>query len=144
MKLDFSGVEEFVPVAVGRYLAEIERSSEGLAQRSNKRKWSLQLVVVEQPEGMKDEKGEDVDYVGKTIKWDISLLPQALWKVMQTIQALGEDVTKDDSAFEFDATEYVGRRCVMIVTEQSDPTFGLRTRVSRLDHVASWEEAVAA
>ena len=110
MKLDFSAVEEFVPVAVGRYLAEIEKSSEGVSERAGQRKWSLAFTVLEQPEGMKDKDGEDIVYVGKKIKWDISLQSQALWKVMQTVQALGDDVTQEDTDFDFDATGYVGRK----------------------------------
>ncbi len=143
MKLDFSGVEEFVPVAIGRYLAEIEASSEGVSARAGQRKWSLSLKVLEQQDGLKDKEGEDVSYVGKTIKWDISLQPQALWKVMQTLQALGDDITQEDSEYDFDAADYTGRKCVMLVGEQNDPTYGIRTRVSRLDHTKSWE-AVAA
>ena len=144
MKLDFSGVEEFVPVGVGRYLAEIEASSEGVSTRAGQRKWSLSLKVLEQPDGMKDKDGEDVDYVGKTIKWDVSLQPQALWKVMQNLQALGDDITQDDTEFDFDAEDYKGRKCVMVVGEQDDAVYGKRTRVNRLDHAKSWEAPVAA
>ena len=143
MRSSSSVPEEFVPVGVGRYLAEIKQSSEGVSDRAGKRKWSLVLEVTEQPDGMVDKDGEDVDYVGKTIKWDISLQKQALWKVMQTCQALGEDITNEDTEFDFDATDYVGRKCVMIVGQQDDSVYGLRSRVNRLDHSSAWE-AVAA
>jgi hypothetical protein len=126
MRIDFSGVEEFVPVGEGRYLAEVVDSAEGLSNRSNQRKWSLSLRVLQQQDG-------DDEFVGKTIKWDISLQPKALWKVMQTLQALGEDVTKEDAEYDFDSENYKGRRVTMIVTKRNDPTYGERTQVSRLE-----------
>ncbi len=137
MKIDFSGVEEFVPVPEGRYLAEVTRSEEGIA-KSNQRKWGLGFRVVEAADGTEE-------FVGKTIKWDMSLQPKALWKVMQTIQALGEDVSKDDDDFEFDAENYKGRKCVMIVeTTSPDAVYGVRTRVNRLESASTWAVAAAA
>lgn len=126
MKLDFSGVPEFVPVPEGRYLAEVTRSSEGLSQRASLRKWSMQLTV----EGDPQHEGE---FAGKTIQWDISLQKQALWKVKQTLQALGEDIAEDDDEFDFDASLYLGRKATMVVGLQRDATYGERTRVLRLE-----------
>ena len=128
MKLDFSGVEEFVPVGVGRYRAEVTASGQGLSDRSSQAKWSLALTVIEAADGSEE-------FVGKVIKWDVSLQKSALWKVMQNLQALGEDVDNQEGEFEFDPDGYVGREVTMVVTERNDPTYGKRTQVNRLDHV---------
>jgi hypothetical protein len=135
-KLDFSSVEDFVPVPEGRYLAEVIKSAEGLSQRAGQRKWSLDLEVREDPQ-------HDGEFIGKSIKWDLSLVAKARWKVLQTIQALGEDVSKEDTEFEFDAESYIGRLCTMVVSKQNDPTYGERTRVLRLDPAEAFEGATA-
>ena len=130
-KLDFSQVEEFVPVPEGRYLAEIAKSAEGLADRSGQKKWSLQLQVVEAPE-------DKQEFIGKTIQWDMSLQPKALWKVKQTLAALGQEIAEEDTEFDFEAALYIGRQAVMIVGLQHDETYGDRTRVNRLALASTW------
>ncbi len=133
-KLDFSEVEEFIPVPVGRYIAEVMRSEQGMSA-SNQRKWSLMLQV-------REDSAHDGEFVDKTIKWDLSLQKKAMWKVMQTLQALGEDVSIDDTEFDFNPEDYVGRQVAMLVGTQTSEGYGTRTVVNRLAPVE--EEAVAA
>lgn len=131
-KLNFSEVEEFVPVDVGSYLAEVTKSSPGLSGRAGARKWTLQLKVIGAIPGKEE-------YQDKTITWDISLQKQALWKVMQTLRALGEDIPEGETEFNFDAESYIGRTCVMVVTKQAaTEEFEERTRVSRLRSADDW------
>jgi len=136
LKLDFSGVEEFVPVPEGRYLAEVITSAEGLSKAANQRKWTLKLRVSQ-------ALGGDEEPIGKEIKWDVSLQPKALWKVQQTLTALGESVSIEDTEFEFDAANYVGRECTLIVGKTQDPVYGSRTAVQRLEAADAFEMAVA-
>ena len=135
--LDFSGVEDFVPVPEGRYLAECVRSEDGLSNRSSQRKWSMGFEVREDP-------GHEGEFIGKSIKWDISLVAKARWKVLQTLQAFGEEVSKDDTEFDFDAENYQGRMVVMVVTKRQDPVYGERTQILRLDPSNTLVEAEVA
>ena len=131
-KLDFSGAGEFVPVPEGRYGAELTRSAEGLSDRAGKKKWAMQLTVTQDPQ-------HGGEFEGKTIRWDISLQKQALWKVKQTLQALGEDIEEGEEAFDFDASLYAGRQATMVVGMQRDATYGERTRVLRLLPIGAME-----
>lgn len=130
MNLNFSKVDTFGPLPDDIvYGAEVILSTLGTSSTNNQ-KWQLRLRITEAadgsgpvmqtlPNGEKKSLGEDVDYsraMKRQLFDDISLQEQAGFKVVEALQALGEDVKAgEDKDFEFDPPSYIGRNVGVVL-----------------------------
>lgn len=132
VKVDFSQVPEYVPVGAGRYLTTVTQSYLGISKSGGKRTWYTEFQVDEDPvyEGAS---------VGKKIRWQNSLQSNALWKFQQSLAALGSPTSVEDTDFDFEPEDYIGRQCGLAVQEEKDPIYGRQSRVTYLFHKDEWE-----
>ena len=131
MKLNFSDVDTFGPLPDQMvYGAEIILSTLGMSKNDNQ-KWQVRLKITEAADGLapvmqtiagKDSVrigDKDMEYskaIGRQLFDDISLVEAAQFKVVEALQALGEDVKAgEDRNFEFDPPNYIGRNVGVII-----------------------------
>lgn len=131
MNLNFSKVDTFGPIPDDIvYGVEVILSTLGMSSTNNQ-KWQIRLRITEAAEGSgpimqtlpSGEKQriseEDVEYskaVKRQLFDDISLQEQAGFKVVEALQAMGEDVKAgEDKDFDFDPSTYIGRNVGVVV-----------------------------
>ncbi len=133
-KLDFTGVKEFgaLPEDIV-YGAEVIESVHG-ASKSGQPKWRMVLKITS-PE----------EHVGQNLWHEPSLQPQAMWKVMESLKAFGEDVSTETKDFNLEPENYHGRT-IGVVVENQEYQGQVRAHVRRLvpvEHIGSAIAVVA-
>ena len=102
---DFVGVtagEAFQVVPEGYYVAKVTEFVKEPSKSGNPQfVWSLKIM--------------SGTYRGVVVKFWTSLLPQARWKVIQSLQAVGVDAS--DKVANFKRSDVVGKLCVMHILE---------------------------
>lgn len=116
MELDFTGVESFSLIPIGTHTVKVKDAEFTKAQTG-----SSQLAI----------NFEDSD--GATRKMWCSLVPQALWKVKQVLEALG--ITGLDGKVRLNSKTLIGRTCQ--ITVEDDPNDASRQIVSRVSKLGS-------
>ena len=146
MLLNFANVDTFAPLPDDIvYGAEVILSQPAASKKGNPT-WKTRVKITEaadggavvlktNPDGTTSPVGdEEVQYstaVSRILFDDISLLPQAQFKVVEALQALGEDVKAgEDSDFDFDPSRYMGRN-VGIVVENLEYQGTIRSSIKR-------------
>jgi hypothetical protein len=116
MDLDFTGVESFSLIPLGVHTVKVKDAEFTKAQTG-----SSQLAI------------DFEDANGATRKMWCSLVPQALWKAKQVLEALG--LTGLDGRVRLNTKTLIGRTCQ--ITVENDPNDDSRQIVSRVSKVAS-------
>jgi hypothetical protein len=104
LKLDMTNVQEgFTLIPEGRYPAYLFN-----AEHKDSRSGNPMVVLT-----LKIVKGE---FKGRNLWHYVTITPDTLWKVKQTLEALGVAVPK--SIVEVDFDDYLGKKCVAVVTHR--------------------------
>ena len=101
--IDFSGVDELVALPDGRYSVIVEQVEEKISENSGKPyfAWTFEVTTGE--------------FKGRKLWNNTSLQPHALWKLKETLDALGVDTTKKVSFIEKDLC---GIRCDVVIGQR--------------------------
>jgi hypothetical protein len=114
MDLDFTGVESFSYIPVGVHTVKVKDAEFTKAQTG-----SLQLAI------------NFEDNNGATRKMWCSLVPAALWKAKQVLEALG--LTGLDGKVRLNTKTLIGRTCqITVENDANDESRQIVTRVSKL------------
>jgi len=103
LKIDFTGVEvgDFEPIPTGVYEVNVFEAEVKESQTGNKYiAWKLKVA-----EG---------DYKDRMLFFNTSLVPNALWKLKQTLLALAPDLNLDGMV-DFEIKDFIGAPCKAIV-----------------------------
>lgn len=114
MKLNFSDVSTFGPLPDNRvYLAEVIKST-WTKVKSGKNMgaaaWQFDVKIIQETEVEEAE--------GRQLFNTQSLDPNSLWKVMEIVNALGGEVSVEDTDWELEPDTYLGQQVGIIVDNQ--------------------------
>jgi len=107
MRVDMRTVTSFEPMPVGTYEAVLTGVEERVAQSSGDPYLNWEFTIVGPSE-----------YDNRKV-WDItSLSEKALWRLRQTLVALGLDPADLSGEIDFEPTELIGSRCLVEVNQE--------------------------
>lgn len=104
---EFDG-DETATVAAGTYTARVVDVVKGDSKAGNPM-WTWTFAVTG------NEKGKKSDFDGKELKLWTALTPAAMWKLSETVQALGIPV--EDNKIKCKKGDLVGKSCLIEVQE---------------------------
>ena len=101
MRLDFSGVKSFEAVPAGSYHVQVTSFTEETSKTSGNPMLKLELTI---------QTGE---FTGQKVFTNLSLQPQALWKLKSFLDAVGMET---EGAVDIDTNAVLGRELSVSVT----------------------------
>lgn len=107
-KVDFTNTETLNtnPIPAGTYRVSISSCKPNVSKAGNQMlSWSVQV--------------EEGEYVGRRVFFHTVLTPDSLWKLKQTLQALGYTDEELSGEFEFDPEDVIGLESYAVVTQQT-------------------------
>lgn len=131
LTVDFSGVETNVLVPEGDYRSKVAEVSQEVAEKSGNEYLKWKFVTID----------EDKKLNNKSIFYNTSLQPQALWNLKNLLECLGVDVPDDE--MELDLPELVDLE-VMLSIEHETYDGKKRPRVVDFSPLVDNEEEVEA
>ena len=115
MKLNFSDVSTFGPLPDDRvYLAEIIKSTWTTVKsgpNQGKPAWQFDVKIINETDVPEAE--------GRQLFNTQSLDEKSLWKVMEVVNALGEEVTVESTDWDLEPDNYLGQQIGVIVDNQA-------------------------
>jgi len=117
LRIDFSSIPDLEPIPAGVYpavVADIELR-ESKTTSNPYLNWTFEITAPE--------------YLGRRVWLVTGLSPEALWKLRETLEALGEQDLSGE--IDFDPQDYIGETCRVVVSQE---VYNGRTR-NRVDSV---------
>ncbi len=115
MKLNFSDVATFGPLPDNRvYLAEVIKSTWTTVKsgkNAGSAAWQFDCKIINETEVEAAQ--------GRQMFNTQSLDPNSLWKVMEIVNALGAEVSPEDTDFDLEPDQYLGQNIGIIIDNQA-------------------------
>lgn len=125
INLDMTGVKtSFEPLPVGNYPVVVEDSEEGVSKKGNDM-ITLTLSVTSE------------EYEGRKLFLHLVVLENTLWKIKETMLALGWSEDELDGPMELDAADFLNLEAIAVVTQD---TWQGKV-VNRVDQLVSFDDA---
>jgi hypothetical protein len=119
--LDLGSVKTgFDPLPISAYVCVVESCVHKIAASSGEPTLAWRFKIIEGEESI----------VGRLLFVNTSLQPQALWKLKETLAAIGEDVESDN--YTINPSSYLGRKAVVVVEGHQEYEGTMRDRVGKI------------
>ena len=111
MKLNFSDVNTFGALPDNRvYLAEVIKST-WTKTKAGKPAWQFDVKIINETEVPEAD--------GRQLFNTQSVDEKSLWKLMEVVNALGEDVSPENTDWDLEPDQYLGQQIGVIVDNQN-------------------------